>query len=597
MGARALISPSVAFPSPETIETSTSPQLTVVFPREGAKIPYVKRSFVYGNVRPATAQVKINGNTIPVYRTGSFIGVIDFQPGSFPIYIESEMGEARSEVIRTVVVSSPTLPIPEGVLMIDLESVEPSQDRVAIEGDFLNFRFRGSPECEAEYRPIKKGSKSKESDWKAMREIKGSLGSVYQGTEQVKPQYKEEDFSIEYRLTDSSKQKKIARSSGKIKLLPQKVWGVAQVGVEEAVVKTGSSTGGDSMGYALFLPEGTPLILDGQIGPEARVFLSPTLRGWVAQSQLKEKNYFSSLPKSILSSFHAYNNRPEGLSINFGLSSKVPYKAELGDDLKTFKITFFYTISNLDRMRYDLNGFLGFARWNQSEENVVEMECRLNEKVWGYEIKYIGSQLEINFKFFKGKTSPKKKIKMVLAGLKIALDPGHSARLGDGTISPKGVLEGDFNLLLAKQLQAALEKAGAQVFLTREDGKSVELEERKKSAIKESADLFLSLHANAVGYGANPMERRGHSLFYFSPQSLPLAQGIKSSFIKSFSLPDDGLYYGNLAVCRMTEMPSVLIETGYLIHPQDEELLLDENFRSKIAAAIVEGVQRFIKEW
>jgi len=493
------------------LSTSTLPQMTVVFPREGAKIPFVKRSFVYGNVKPANSTLWINGSTVSVYHTGSFVGMIDFSTGVFPIVARSFLGESSTEVVRTVFVSSPSTPIVPDVFRVDSGRMDPS-----------------------------------------------SL---------------------------------------------QKLSAVAKVGVEEAVLRTGHSIGGDSMGYDLFLPEGVPLSIDGQIGSEMRVFLSPTLRGWVPQSSLTGMGTGPlqgsvPIPRTILSSVHAYNHEDQ-LSIQFSLSSKVPYKVTLSEDLKSFKITFFYTISNLDRMHYDEKGLLKEARWMQSEENSVEVLCSLREKVWGYDIKYEGSQLQIQFKFFQNdeKTKKKRKKKKFLEGLKIAVDPGHSMRVGDGTVSPQGILEGEYSLKLALQLKEILEKSGAKVFLTRKNGTSVELDDRKKSAVGAKADLYLSLHANAVGYGADPLQRRGFSLFYFHPQSLELARCMSESFGKTLPLPNDGLYYGNLSVCRITQMPSILIETGYLIHPQDEELLLDEKFQFKIAESIVEGVQQFVLGW
>ncbi|TAK06904.1 MAG: hypothetical protein EPO39_07810 [Candidatus Manganitrophaceae bacterium] len=54
-----------------------------------------------------------------------------------------------------------------------------------------------------------------------------------------------------------------------------------------------------------------------------------------------------------------------------------------------------------------------------------------------------------------------------MSGLTVAVDPGHSRQIGDGTAGPQGILEGEANFKMALRLKEKLEKLGARVFMTR----------------------------------------------------------------------------------------------------------------------------------
>ncbi len=62
-------------------------------------------------------------------------------------------------------------------------------------------------------------------------------------------------------------------------------------------------------------------------------------------------------------------------------------------------------------------------------------------------------------------------------------------------------------------------------------------------------------------------------------------------------LPDDGLHWRSLAVCRQWTCPALLLEAGSLIHPGEEELLLDERFRKAQAKRIRKGLQEYFSSF
>ena len=122
----------------------------------------------------------------------------------------------------------------------------------------------------------------------------------------------------------------------------------------------------------------------------------------------------------------------------------------------------------------------------------------------------------------------------------------------------------------------------------------VALYDRPKIAWNHNARLFVSVHCNASGEGENPLWNNGFSVYWYQPQSLRLAHDIHANYQKQTGLPDHGLYFADLAVCRMTQMPAVLTEQAYIIVPEQEVLIFSPKFRKACATAILSGIKQFI---
>ena len=242
--------------------------------------------------------------------------------------------------------------------------------------------------------------------------------------------------------------------------------------------------------------------------------------------------------------------------------------------------------SHIDVIR-NRTSYIREVRWEQLNPETLALTLYLNSpRIWGY---YAEIDSNENF-IFKIKKPPQ----LSLEHLRIALDPGHGGN-DFGAIGPTRLAEKDINLIIAEKLARILNRKGTAVFLTRTTDEFVELYDRMDQAFKWGADLFISIHNNAVSDGVNPFERRGVGIYYYYPNSIELARAVHKRLLDKTNLPDDGLYYGNLAVPRTTVMPSILIEASYIIHPEDEMLLRNEKFQKHIAVGIYKGIKDFIK--
>ncbi len=180
-----------------------------------------------------------------------------------------------------------------------------------------------------------------------------------------------------------------------------------------------------------------------------------------------------------------------------------------------------------------------------------------------------------------------------LAGRKIAIDPGHP---GAGATGPSGYYEGHANLGIALALERMLEEAGAQPILIRRDTLPIGLYERTTAAIEAGGELYVSIHNNALPDGVRPFGREGTSTYYYHPHSRHLATTVQEGMLDSMRLRDLGVYWGNLAVCRMAWMPSILTEGAFMMMPDQEAALKDPEFQARYARGVFEGIRDFLAE-
>ena len=189
-----------------------------------------------------------------------------------------------------------------------------------------------------------------------------------------------------------------------------------------------------------------------------------------------------------------------------------------------------------------------------------------------------------------------------LSGSVIVLDPGHGGKDSGALGFSGGVKESQLNFALAVAAKNELERRGAVVYLTRYDDTYYTLEERKAYARAVNPDLFLSIHCNAA---ENP-ERHGTAVYYYRPMSQPLANSIYTQLLSVFqnqfyagsakaASSAEGQIFHPFSVTRLEECPSVLIETGFITNNEECMLLLNANNRDKVAAAIANGIEAYLR--
>jgi N-acetylmuramoyl-L-alanine amidase len=219
----------------------------------------------------------------------------------------------------------------------------------------------------------------------------------------------------------------------------------------------------------------------------------------------------------------------------------------------------------------------------------------------------------------------------------IIVDPGHGGK-DDGATSPNGLLEKELNLDISKRLKKILEtRYGYQVVMTRHDDTFIPLEERGEIANKKNADLFVSIHVNAakrraahgietyylgVANSAQAQETAArengelvHSVKDNQVQQIlasmisttkinasavlasHVQERLHSSVKKKYSgVKDLGVKEGPFFVLHDTNMPSILVEVGFITNSREERRLRRSDYLERLASAIAQGVHEFNRD-
>ncbi|SDR77935.1 N-acetylmuramoyl-L-alanine amidase [Paenibacillaceae bacterium GAS479] len=173
---------------------------------------------------------------------------------------------------------------------------------------------------------------------------------------------------------------------------------------------------------------------------------------------------------------------------------------------------------------------------------------------------------------------------------KVVIDAGHGQQ-DPGTSGATGKTEKSFNLAIALKVNELLKKEPRiQPILTRSDDTFVTLDERAAMANRLNADLFLSIHANALkGSSAS-----GTETYYNRSDSKTFADIIHKHLLGATDLPDRKVKTAGFVVIKKTKMPAVLTESGFLTNAKDEAVLFNETKQNEIAQALVNGIKEYL---
>jgi N-acetylmuramoyl-L-alanine amidase len=180
-----------------------------------------------------------------------------------------------------------------------------------------------------------------------------------------------------------------------------------------------------------------------------------------------------------------------------------------------------------------------------------------------------------------------------LRGKRIVIDPGHGGP--DRGVTVAGVAEADLMWDLARRLEGRMAATGMEALLSRSEHGCPPEAERAGFANAANADLLLSLHTDAN----HSMHAQGLATFHFgngngstSTVGEALAGLIHRELLARTNMLDCGIQGRTWEMLRLTRMPAVRIEVGYLTNLGDRRKLLDPIFRDVVAEGILVAVKR-----
>ena len=194
-------------------------------------------------------------------------------------------------------------------------------------------------------------------------------------------------------------------------------------------------------------------------------------------------------------------------------------------------------------------------------------------------------------------------VSLPASGKTIVIDAGHGVP-DEGAQSSNGTTEAETNLKIALKLQNLLEQSGCTVILTRSDENAIydldskTLKQKKISDIKNrvkignesSADLFVSIHLNKIPQS----QYDGWQTFYKegSEDGARLAKTIQENLNKTIQKENNRIAktIDKVYIIKYVEIPTTIVECGFLSNPNEEKLLLEDEYQNKLAWGIYNGI-------
>ncbi len=564
----------------------------------------VDRIFLIGTA-PPSGQVLVNGNQIPRTQVGHFAPTFPLQVGENVFTLRYNNQELKIKVTRQP--SQATIPLG---LAFAKDSLTPKVDVATLPGEYICFgaiapmNAQVSVKLAGETTPLKARSQVELPDNKSVLLGENSPiktgNQLYQGCAKTPPtppllrggnqsetqinNSKKVDLGVPVFELTMNNQTVSQQGTGKISILSPADLEVAEVTAEPGVARTGASTDFSRMTP---LPKGTKATITGREGEWIRLDYG----AWIKASEVKiVKDTVP--PRSLIRSVRS-RQVPGWTEVLFPLEIPVPVTVQEGSG--TFTLTLYNTTAQTDIIRLDDDPVISRLTWQQILPLQLQYTFNLKSaQQWGYKLRYDGTTLVLSLKHPPVKASqmanPQAK---PLSGIKILLDPGHGGPEDSGGVGPTGYREKTVALIVSKLVRQELVNRGANVVMTRVEDVDLDLPPRVEMIQKEAPAIAISLHYNALPDNGDAIHTKGVGAFWFHPQAHSLAMFLQKYLVAKLNRPSYGVFWNNLAMTRPAVAPSVLMELGFMINPDEFEWIVNPKEQQKLAEAIAQG----ITEW
>ncbi len=555
------------------------PSILIVVPEGDSTTTSSSVYRLSGCATPGSA-VTLNGQVQTVYPSGAFCGLLSLSVGEnrFTV-LATRSDSSRAEKTFVIVRRPPPEPVRTDTLAIDSLQMRPGQDRWLDAGQMLEVQCRGTPGCKATF-----------LDGVPMREVGpeeiGGQKGIYRGVYRVGEVDHLQDSPITFRLEDSAGHVVERETRARVSFRPSEFPFVGVTRGQRASLCYG--LGDDRLGGAVLqrLGPGVQVAINGKTGGMYRVSLAEGQEAWIDEESVSLLPQGTYPPYSLTGNWNVYGDARYDY-VTVAMEARLPYISSADVDPSRITVDVYGAVSNTNWIIQAMNTKeITNVAYKEIGKGVLRISIDLKHKqLWGYAISYRGAMLVIRVR--------RQPERLAIKALRFVVDAGHGGD-NDGALGSTGAKEKDINLSTALHVKELLEDKGATVYLTRGADSSASMSNRLAMALRDDADILISIHANSVGYTTNPAEIRGVSTYYKYLAYRPLSVSIIKRIL-DLGLPEFGNVGSfNFLLNSPTELPNVLVEQAYMSNPLDEMKLLDDDFRKDIAKAIVKGIEDFL---
>jgi N-acetylmuramoyl-L-alanine amidase len=540
----------------------------------------------------SSAQAFINRSQAKVHPSGAFVGLVDLpvDTSTLRLLVTSSTGDSLWRDF-TFIRDRPMTTSSRETLTIARELMMPRQDQWLGHNDVIEVRFKGSPGYQATFEiedvawdlPMMELPKS---------ETRGIEG-IYVGRYVVREDDEASNARVRFKLRKSFWSSEKAYAPGMLTISPSEFPRVAEVRGRRPYLNVG--LGSDRLGGAKFgyIQPGARITITGSVGRQYRVRLSESMEAWIPRRNALLLPTETPVPRSLTGSI-GISGDAEADYVTVGLSERLPYTSDQQVNPPAVTVDIFGATSNTNWITQQTSAKgVESVSWDQVGTDHYRLTIALAyDQHWGYDIRYIGTSLQV-----KVRRPPLiASMDTVLTGLLIAVDAGHG---GDnrGALGSTGVLEKDVNLAMANHLDSVLTARGASVYMTRIDGGTAQMTDRVENIVASNARILVSIHCNSVGFSSDPENVYGTGTFYRYIGFQPLANIMMDKMIELGVRQFGVVGSFNFTLNSLTQMPNVLLETMFLSNPEEEMLLLDDEFRKLLAVKAADGLEEFVRKY
>lgn len=318
------------------------------------------------------------------------------------------------------------------------------------------------------------------------------------------------------------------------------------------------------------------------------VQLSKQHRAYISRSSVRPVELSRSLPAVPLSGSIRVHGDDRYDYVRISLPEKLPYRSIMRPEPNQLIVDVFGVTSNTNWLTQLRSARVIRNTWyEQLEDDVLRIHIDLQgSQHWGHFLYYdsTGNRLVVRVR--------RPPVSKDIRKLRIAIDAGHggSNTGAAGTISK--VLEKDYTLLMAKELEKALRKKGNRnLYMTRTTDTTLDMPARILALRAIDPDLMVSIHLNSSSVDTI----RGTSTFYRHIGFRPLSQAILKRMLELGLEEYGNVGHFNFALSGPTEYPNCLVEVAFLSNAVDERRILQPRFHRDVAKKITEGIQDWIR--
>lgn len=319
------------------------------------------------------------------------------------------------------------------------------------------------------------------------------------------------------------------------------------------------------------------------------VQLSARHFGFIPKEQVRWTDSIIPKPWYLSGSMKVYgDDRYDYVSIQ--LPEKLPYRSQMHINPARITVDIFGLTSNTNWIT-QLKSAKGIShtRYEQPEDDVFRINLDLtHNQHWGYQVYYdtaAVARLTIRVK----RQPPSLDIRK----LRIAIDAGHGGTNTGASGVTSRILEKDYTLLLAKELEKSLRRTGVtDIVMTRYTDTTLDMPQRILMLRDTQPDLLISVHLNS----ASADSIHGTSTFYRYAGFRPLSVSVLNRMLQLDLAEFGNVGSFNFALSGPTEYPNCLVEVAFLSNASDEKKILDAGFRKRVAVKIQEGIKDWLKQ-